>query len=130
MASGLRKRHGAGLIACIRQALSDPGPPPPAIEPETPARVALLTAWAEAQAADTSIAAGLALGGPLLRAAAESGPAALMGWRREALGARLEALWRGRATVGLAGGKPVCLERSVLEPAEPPDYRLPGKEPA
>lgn len=99
LASGMRQRHGPALVACIQRALS--GPAPPAVPPQTPARAALLTAWAQAHAARTGIAAGLALPPPWLHRVAESGPTALQGWRAEALGASLADLWAGRTSLTL-----------------------------
>ena len=99
LASGLRQRHGPALVACIRRALLSPAPAP--VPPLTPARAALLTAWAHARAGRTEIAAGLALPPAVLHRVAELGPAALQGWRAQALGEDLTALWSGTAAVGL-----------------------------
>ncbi|MCK6506814.1 HRDC domain-containing protein [Myxococcota bacterium] len=99
LASGLRQRHGPALVACIQRALAGPAPPP--VPPQAPGRATLLQAWAQAQAEQTAIAAGLALPPTWLHRVAEEGPAALAGWRTEALGPALRRLWAGGTAVGL-----------------------------
>lgn len=104
VAGGLRKRFGAALVACITRALDGPAPPP--VPADAPQRVALLSAWAACRAAQTRLAAGLALPPALLQRVAEEGPAALAAWRAEALGEALAALWRGEVAVAMDQGEP------------------------
>jgi len=127
MASGLRKRHGGTLLACITGALADAGPPPPPVPPGAPATAALLRAWAETVAEEEGIAAGLALPPELLQAVAEGGPSAVHGWRQAALGPALAALWEGRVSVTLSAGRP--RRAPPLEPSAAPGYDSGGQEP-
>lgn len=116
VAAGLRKRYGAALLDCIERGLAGPAPPP--VPTQTPARTALLRAWAVAQESHTGVSAGLALPTDVLHRVAELGPSALTGWRREALGEGLMALWQGTAAVGLAAGAPTIVAGGDSLPVE------------
>jgi hypothetical protein len=96
------------VVAALEEARRAP-PHAPAVSLDDRLRADVLTCWASVEERRTGIAARLLFSEPRALEVAEVGPAALEGWRREAVGAAFDAFWEGRSTIGFVGVLPATI---------------------